>query len=629
MSESPARPSRVMLITRNLPPLVGGMERLNWHMAAELAKAHEVRIIGPRGCAAMAPPGIKVSEVPLRPLWKFLLAAYGQARTLAKQWRPDLILAGSGLTAPVAYLAARTCGARSIAYVHGLDIVARHPVYRGLWRPCLRLLDHAFANSNNTAALARQAGVARGRITVIHPGTALAEDQDVPDTALRTRFDPDAGPILLSVGRLTERKGLCEFVLRALPAIVEAHPNARLAIVGDEAPNALRKGTGDPAEHLRAAIASSRMQNHVVRLGAISDAELAYAYASAAVHVFPVRQVPGDVEGFGMVAIEAAAHGLPTVAFAVGGVPDAISDGASGYLVHPGDYAGFAVAVNRVLAENGQAMKIRSREFAKGFAWERFGERLRTAMSMVSAGRRDDSERQGHAILDLGIRAAKARKIDILLGLASIRRLRMLEVGTGSGGIAHYFGTLPDREYDVDAVDVQDTRQIFNGYRFARVDGTELPFPDEHFDVVISNHVIEHVGDDDAQIRHLIELRRVLRPGGIGYLAMPNRWMLVEPHYRLAFLSWWPERWRSSWLRLWKKGETYDCQPLSRGDLERKLASTGFRFQQLHGEALRAFFKTEQPDARIWRWLLRHLPDQGYAWVRGLFPTLIYRLWRT
>ncbi|MFP5465661.1 MAG: class I SAM-dependent methyltransferase, partial [Gammaproteobacteria bacterium] len=147
----------------------------------------------------------------------------------------------------------------------------------------------------------------------------------------------------------------------------------------------------------------------------------------------------------------------------------------------------------------------------------------------------DVMERQGHAALDLKSRNAKARKIEALLGLKPISRpLRLLEVGTGSGGIAHYFGTHPALRCEVDAVDVTDTRQIHDGYRFTQVHDVHLPFPDGHFDVVISNHVIEHVGDSSAQRRHLAELRRVLGPAGVGYLAVPNRWQIVEPHYRLA-----------------------------------------------------------------------------------------------
>lgn len=617
---------RVLLVTRNLPPLLGGMERLNWHMAAELAKTHEVRIIGPQGCAAVAPPGIEVHEIPLRPLWKFLLAAFSRARKLATQWQPDIILAGSGLTAPIAYHAARACGAKTAVYVHGLDIVATHPVYRWLWLPFMRLFDQAFANSTNTADLARRAGVACGRITTIHPGTVIPQTQDALDMAFRMRLDPDAGPILLSVGRLTERKGLAEFVLHALPAIIEAYPGARLVIIGDDAPNALRKGAGDLVENLRAAVASSGMQNHILRIGACNDTELAQAYACAAVHVFPVRQVPGDIEGFGMVAIEAAAHGLPTVAFAVGGIPDAIADGVSGYLVQPGDYATFAAAVNRVLADGGQSLKTSSRKFAAGFAWKRFGERLRAALSTIGE-QRDDPRQKGHAVLDLESRAAKARKIEILLDLAPAGRLRLLEVGTGSGGIAHYFGTHPKLDCDVDAVDVQDTRQIFDGYRFTRVDGTDLPFPDAHFDVVISNHVIEHVGDAASQLKHLREINRVLKLSGVGYLAVPNRWMLTEPHYRLKFLSWWPHRWRTPYLRLWRKGEFYDCEPLEMRQMERMLATSGLTGCNLCVEGWRATFDIERPGWWGTR-LLARVPDALLRVLNPVNPTLIYRVGR-
>src|SRR3546814_1721721 len=85
-------------------------------------------------------------------------------------------------------------------------------------------------------------------------------------------------------------------------------------------------------------------------IGRIGDRELEDAWAASAVHVFPVREIPGDPEGFGMVAMEAAAHGVPTVAYAVGGVPDAVLDGTSGVLVQPGDEVGFAEAVDRTLS---------------------------------------------------------------------------------------------------------------------------------------------------------------------------------------------------------------------------------------------------------------------------------------
>jgi len=111
-------------------------------------------------------------------------------------------------------------------------------------------------------------------------------------------------------------------------------------------------------------------------LGVITDRErLASIYAAADVHVFPVRTLPGDPEGFGMVAVEAAAHGLPTVAFATGGVVDAVAEGKSGHLVKPDNYDDFADAVVQTLAARG-AMRNDCTAFAQRFAWPVFGERV-------------------------------------------------------------------------------------------------------------------------------------------------------------------------------------------------------------------------------------------------------------
>lgn len=238
-------------------------------------------------------------------------------------------------------------------------------------------------------------------------------------------------------------------------------------------------------------------------------------------------------------------------------------------------------------------------------------------------------DRQPHAALDLAERSLKARKIERLLALDDLPAMRrLLEVGAGSGGISHYFGTHEILRFQVKAVDVHDSRVVRDGFEFSLVEGTALPFDDECFDVVLSNHVFEHVGDDAAQANHLRELFRVLVPGGVGYLAVPNRWMLVEPHFRVPLLSWWPESWRSAWLKLWGKGAFYDCRPPSRASLEGLLRATGFASEQLHASALRATFEIERPDARVWRSFLRHVPDSAYWLFAGVFPTLIYRLRR-
>src|SRR3546814_19308190 len=78
-----------------LPPLVGGMERLNWHLADQLSRFAEVRLIGPSGSASLAPSSVKVREPPLRPLPTFLVHAQWNALKEAREWRPDVVLARS------------------------------------------------------------------------------------------------------------------------------------------------------------------------------------------------------------------------------------------------------------------------------------------------------------------------------------------------------------------------------------------------------------------------------------------------------------------------------------------------------------------------------------------------------
>ncbi|OYV31942.1 MAG: methyltransferase type 11 [Thiomonas sp. 20-64-9] len=234
--------------------------------------------------------------------------------------------------------------------------------------------------------------------------------------------------------------------------------------------------------------------------------------------------------------------------------------------------------------------------------------------------------RQPHAVLDFPSRRLKGLKIKRLLGLAERQQpMHLLEIGTGSGGIAHYFATHPTLRCEVTAVDVVDQRLIRDGYDFRLVHDTALPFADARFDVVLSNHVIEHVGARDAQLAHLRELRRVLAPGGVGYLAVPNRRMLVEPHFRLAFLSWLPRPLRTPYLRLMRRGERYDCEPLTVPQLDSLLAEAGFAWRHLEVEALRetlAIEGAQGPGA----WLAGRLPDPALALTRRAIPTLICRI---
>jgi ubiquinone/menaquinone biosynthesis C-methylase UbiE len=124
--------------------------------------------------------------------------------------------------------------------------------------------------------------------------------------------------------------------------------------------------------------------------------------------------------------------------------------------------------------------------------------------------------RRSHAFADETHRRRKAEKIRRLI--ANDRPLagcEVLEVGAGSGVISNYMAAYVPPTGSVTAVDVVDERVIRDGYRFVQVMDARLPFQDDSFDVVISNHVIEHVGDRQQQRLHLSEIYRVLRPDGL------------------------------------------------------------------------------------------------------------------
>lgn len=239
-----------------------------------------------------------------------------------------------------------------------------------------------------------------------------------------------------------------------------------------------------------------------------------------------------------------------------------------------------------------------------------------------------ESVRQPHAALDGAGRTPKAEKIYGLLEIDAMPRpLRVLEVGCGAGVIASYFASQLGTDGQVVAVDVVDQRITREGYRFLCIEGTDLPFGAGSFDVVISNHVIEHVGGGSAQMAHLRELKRVLAPTGTGYLAVPSRWQLIEPHFQLAFLSWLPKPARSPYLRWRGRGDFYDCEPLTFGTLEAYFHACGLRYSNVFVPALRAFTQ-ERPGSALVR-LVAGLPDILLSRLSRFSPTHVYLFGKT
>jgi phosphatidylinositol alpha-1,6-mannosyltransferase len=146
---------------------------------------------------------------------------------------------------------------------------------------------------------------------------------------------------ILFIGRLVRRKGLRWFVADVLPALARRRPGLRLVVLGD--------GPDRPA--IEAAATAAGMADRLVWLGAADDETKQHWLARAGACIMPNIAVPGDMEGFGIVALEAAAMGCPVVAADIEGLRDAVADGVSGSLVKSGDASAWLAAIDALLAD--------------------------------------------------------------------------------------------------------------------------------------------------------------------------------------------------------------------------------------------------------------------------------------
>ncbi len=309
---------KILLVTKNFPPSKGGMEGLSQSIGRALSKRHEVTLIAPVGAKNFL-ENVEVIEVPLRPLPLFFLVAFVQSVRAACGNKYHYAVGCSGLVAPIVYFLGKLFGSKTLLFVHGLDVLVDSKPYQWFFLPLIRRVDEIIANSSSTREVLERYGVSKPAVHIVNPAVSI-DFTVVPSTPKSKQLATLAAgrPVLLSVGRLIERKGLEEFVVKAMPPIQEKFPDVLLLIVGEEPAAAMRSSSGVKAR-IEKAVFEKGLQNNVVFTGAVSAADLKAVYLLADVFVFPLVPVPGDMEGFGMVAVEAALAGKPVAAFKEGG----------------------------------------------------------------------------------------------------------------------------------------------------------------------------------------------------------------------------------------------------------------------------------------------------------------------
>jgi len=354
--------TRTLFVTNDFPPRLGGIQTFVYELARSRPAGSVVVFASAwSGAAAFDAeqdfPIVRYGRSVLLPTPD----VRAQASRLLQSHGCDQVVFGAAF--PLGFLgpALRRAGAeRVIALTHGHEAgLAGIPGGSALLRRIGASVDvltylGAYTQARIAAAVTPAAA---GRMVQLAPGvdTALFSP-DVDAGAVRARYGLTGRPVVVCVSRLMPRKGQDELI-QAWPAIRSRVPGAALLLVG----------SGPDRERLGRLVASGRLERDVVFAGAVPYAELPAHYAAGDVFAMPCRTRNRglDVEGLGIVFLEASATGRPVVAGDSGGAPDAVLPGETGYVVGGRDRAALAERVSELLLDRALAARMG----ANGRAW--------------------------------------------------------------------------------------------------------------------------------------------------------------------------------------------------------------------------------------------------------------------
>lgn len=259
-----------------------------------------------------------------------------------------------------------------VVYSHGEELTTwRQPIKKRTMVWTYRHADMVIANSEFTRDELIKLGVAPEKIQLVNPGVdvnrfrpRLAHDDLKAGISM-----PPGGKLIVSVGRLSRRKGFDQ-VIRALPLLVQRGVAVHYAVIG----------IGEDCDYLRTLAQELRVSERVHLLGHVTPDDLPRWYSAADVVTMPNREIDGDTEGFGMVFLEAAACAKPTVAGLAGGTGAAVIDGVTGLRIDGASTQAVAEALGRVLSDPLLAAELGRNGYRRAvgeFSWERVAEKTR------------------------------------------------------------------------------------------------------------------------------------------------------------------------------------------------------------------------------------------------------------
>jgi phosphatidylinositol alpha-1,6-mannosyltransferase len=374
--------TRSLWITNDLPPRAGGIEQFLGNLLRRL-DGDQTRVLASRADGDLVHDGEVGYDVRRIARWPLLPtpAVLRRVRAEIADFRPEVVVFGAAW--PLAELATRL-EVPSVALTHGHEAGMVSAGGGRLVRRALRGVSTVTTISEFTSAALRP---------WLPPGATLADlppgvDTDtfhpsVDGAAIRERhgLPPDA-PLAVCIGRVVRRKGQ-DILVESWPAVLARMPEARLLI----------GGTGPLRPQLERRVASLGLGHRVLLVGRVDWDDLPAYHRAADVFAMPGRtRLRGlDVEGLGIVYLEAQASGVPVIAGRSGGAPEALLPGRSGLVVDGTDTGAVAEAVTDLLddPERRAAMGAAGREFVtKRYAWPAIAERLREILEETTAVRR-------------------------------------------------------------------------------------------------------------------------------------------------------------------------------------------------------------------------------------------------
>ena len=369
---------KILYISHLHPPAdaplknMGGMQRVSLQLVETLKRNSDIELETVKLEAEWGSIGTKTAF--------FLLETVLKLPKLVSHYNADVILFSSMVTASIAPLIRKKIKIPMVTINHGHDVTLSVRLYQRYLKTVFNSLDGIISVSEATRKASIKRGMDPGKGISLPNGFSPEDfnsgecDKQIARNLLLKKLDLplNGNKVLLTTGRLIKRKGHEWFISKVLP---EIQTEVVYIIVGD----------GPELDRIRNAVRSSPHIRNIFVLGSQPDNILQLAYCAADLFIMPNIEVPGDMEGFGVVMLEANLMKTPVIGSDLEGIKDVISPGKNGYRVEVGNNKLFAYEIDRVLREELDTLSESSRSYVfSKFTWEnvsqRYVEYLKTAI---------------------------------------------------------------------------------------------------------------------------------------------------------------------------------------------------------------------------------------------------------